>query len=257
MSIEKIAEKTGFSAATVRRRIKLCDLNQNTLKAVSSRQISLEDFERLHKIEDPTVRDRALSEIGTANFNNKFEAALNEQVKKKKIEEWKRLCREYGMTEISKTASENYKIYDNVFAIYTGEPDREELAKKLDGKDPTKLCFYISQWCHLQVRRKKDSSIIEAADEKERKQKMEEQEREASCSSLKEAFERAYLLRSQFIEKYSDIEAKKHILDVLQMGVDANACGNTYVNMPSFCILAGYREQELKEMKDKPWGMSA
>jgi len=252
MSTDKIAEKTGFSAATVRRRLKLCDLNQEILKDVSHRQISIEDFERLHKIEDPKLRDQALAEIGTANFNNKCAAALDEQEKRKKIEEWKRLCREAGMTEISKTDAENYKIYDSVFAIYTGEPDREELAKKLDGKDPTQLCFYVSQWCHVQVKRKKDAATIEESDEKERKSKMEEQARTASCAALKEAFERAYLLRSQFIEKYSDLEAKKHILDILQMGVDANACGNSYVDMTKFCVLAGYREQELKEMSGHP-----
>lgn len=252
MSMDKIAEKTGFSVATVRRRLKLCDLNQDTLKNVSHRQISMEDFERLYKIEDPTLRDKALAEIGTANFNYTCSSALHEQEKKKKIEKWKQLCREAGMTEISKKASENYKIYDNVFSIYTGEPDREELAKKLDGKDPTELFFCVDQYCYVQVRRKKDSSVIEEADEKERQRKVEEQERTASCAALKEAFERAYLLRSQFIEKYSDLEAKKHILDILQMGVDANACGNSYVDMTKFCVLAGYREQELKEMSGRP-----
>ena len=253
MSTEKIAEKTGFSAATVRRRLKLCDLNQETLKKVSARQISMDDFERLHKIEDPNLRDQALAEIGTANFNSKCEAALHEQEKKKKIKAWRQLCLEAGMTEISKKASENYKVYDNVCGIYTPDnPDRKELAKKLDGKNPTELCFHVDQWGYVQIRKKKASAAIEEADEKERQGKIEAQKREEACNDLKEAFERAYHLRFYFIKRYGDLEAKRHVLDILQMGADANRYGYNHVDMKTFHTFHGYSEQDLNEMAGSP-----
>lgn len=43
-SVEQIAEKSGFSKATVRRRLKMAELDSDTLKEVSSRQLSLSDL---------------------------------------------------------------------------------------------------------------------------------------------------------------------------------------------------------------------
>lgn len=46
-SVEGISEKTGFSATTVRRRLKMAELDPKTLKEVSERQLTLGDFDRL------------------------------------------------------------------------------------------------------------------------------------------------------------------------------------------------------------------
>lgn len=67
-SVEEIAAKSGFSKATVRRRVKMLELDQGTLKTVSERQLSLTDFDELAKIEDTKARNACLSEIGTSNF---------------------------------------------------------------------------------------------------------------------------------------------------------------------------------------------
>ncbi len=251
MSTDKIAEKTGFSTATVRRRLKLCDLNQDTLQKVSCRQISMDDFDRLYNIEDPNVRDEILSEIGTANFNNRCAAAEQEQEKKKKIAAWRKLCLESGMTEISKKAAEDYNRYDSVFSIYACKPNHEELAKKLDGKDTKELYFCVDQWSYVHVRRKKDPAVIKTNNEKENRKKQEAHDRVDACAVLKDAFERAYRLRFNFIMRYSDQEAKRHLIDILQMGIDTNQWGND-VDMNIFSFLAGYQEQELEEMKGYP-----
>ena len=59
-SIEEISEKTGFSETTIRRRIKMNELDADKLKEVSERQISIADLDRLSKLEDLTVRNRVL-----------------------------------------------------------------------------------------------------------------------------------------------------------------------------------------------------
>lgn len=251
MSIDNIAEKTGFSAATVRRRMKLCDLNQEILKDVSQRQISLEDFERLYKIEDPKLRDQALSEIGTANFSAKCEKALQDQEKAKTVAERKQICLSLGMTEISKTAANDNDRYTHVCYCYS-EPFRENIIEKLGDHDPKTLSFNVDHYGNTSIRKKKDDTVIAAETEKKQAKTNESLKRDECVNALNEAFALAYRLRSQFIEKYSDMEAKKHILDILQMGVDANACGNSGVDMKKFCELAGYREQELKEMSGLP-----
>lgn len=51
-SMDEIAEKSGFSKTTVRKRLEIAKLDSTTLKKVSSRQLTLGDFDELAKIED-------------------------------------------------------------------------------------------------------------------------------------------------------------------------------------------------------------
>lgn len=78
-SVEEIAEKSGFSKSTVRRRVKMMELDQTTLKEVSDRQLSLADFDKLAQIEDISARNEVLRAIGTSNFNMEFERRFKAQ----------------------------------------------------------------------------------------------------------------------------------------------------------------------------------
>lgn len=78
-TVENIVEKTGFSKTTVKRRLKMAELDPNTLKEVSSRQLSLGDFDRLAQIENIDERNECLKHIGTANFNIEAERRLKKQ----------------------------------------------------------------------------------------------------------------------------------------------------------------------------------
>lgn len=80
-SIEEIANKSGFSTTTVRRRIKMCELDQNRLKTISAeRQLSLTDFDELAKIEDINQRNKLLEKLGTSDFNYSLKEALHKQI---------------------------------------------------------------------------------------------------------------------------------------------------------------------------------
>ncbi len=78
-SVDTISDKTGFSQTTVRRRLKMMELNQDKLKEVSSRQISLTDFDRLAEIESLEKRNEVLESIGTNNFEQNITWALKQQ----------------------------------------------------------------------------------------------------------------------------------------------------------------------------------
>lgn len=84
-TIDEIAEKTGFSQTTVRRRVKMTELDQAVLKEVSERQISLADFDRLAQIEDISARNKCLESIGTANFAQNVTSQLRQQSIKKNL----------------------------------------------------------------------------------------------------------------------------------------------------------------------------
>ena len=100
-TIETVAEKTGFSTSTIRRRLKMAELDAETLKSVSDRQISLSDFDTLAKIDDLKTRNKVLEEIGTNNFRISVERAISNQNLKKNLPKAKKWLKELGAKEMS------------------------------------------------------------------------------------------------------------------------------------------------------------
>lgn len=93
-SVEEISDKSGFSQSTVRRRLKIAELDHGKLHTVAhdaNRQLRLDDFERLEKVEDLTERNNVLMSIGTAEFDRTLnKAVMLQEVAKNKpaILEW-------------------------------------------------------------------------------------------------------------------------------------------------------------------------
>ena len=76
---ESIAEKTGFSKKTVKRRLEMARLDQRILKEVSQRQLSLADFDKLSQLDSVEERNACLQFIGTGNFNQTIQRQLKKQ----------------------------------------------------------------------------------------------------------------------------------------------------------------------------------
>ena len=93
-TVEEIEEKFGFSKTTVKRRLKMAELDQKVLKEVSTRQLSLLDFDKLAQIEDIDARNKCLETIGTADFNRNVEGRLRKQNIKKKLPAIKKILKE-------------------------------------------------------------------------------------------------------------------------------------------------------------------
>lgn len=246
MSAERIAEKTGFSATTVRRRLKLCDLNQDTLKEVSGRQINMADFERLDKIDDPKMRNDALKEIGTANFNSKCYAAEQELQKKKKKEAWRKICKEAGLIEVSENTGNKRDKYNYVTGVYGDTPCREQIEKYIN--DGRTLYFYVDRWGYLYiVSRKDDENSITPEQQKAQEA---EQKREAIRAALKEAFERAFKLRYDFINSFTENKAKKCVPEIMRFAACANICHGGDFDNELFWKLMGGTEERWEELED-------
>ena len=79
-TVEEIAEKSGFSASTVRRRVKWMELDQKKFKQVTDeRQISITDLDSLSQIEDLAARNECLEKIGTKDFDMAVQKAVKRQ----------------------------------------------------------------------------------------------------------------------------------------------------------------------------------
>lgn len=150
-SVEEIAERSGFSQTTVRRRLEIAKLDQETLKQVTSdegRQITLGDFDQLSEIDDLALRNRALESIGTQNFSWSLNRAKQEDVAKKKLPPVMELLKEHGAQEIDSTEAhgrkyESLRDKDGVYfgSLYLAGGDKLKLPKDKAIKDVP--IFYV------------------------------------------------------------------------------------------------------------------
>lgn len=165
-SMEQIAEKSGFSKTTVRKRLEIAKLDQKTLKRVSERQLSIGDFDELAKIDDIGVRNKLLSSMGTANFKNELQTALKNQQFEQRLKEWlevirtfatedpeanyqnRQYVRNYGYYNMSSdvvvpedvgTRKYYYKISSRQVDIYTDKDLEKEAADKAAREENARL----------------------------------------------------------------------------------------------------------------------
>ena len=83
-SAGEIADKTGFGETTVRRRIKMAEMDADLLKKVceegeKERQVTLLDFDRLAQVESIESRNELLKDIGASNFEWRLSRVLKVQ----------------------------------------------------------------------------------------------------------------------------------------------------------------------------------
>lgn len=116
--VDSVAEKTGFSTTTVRRRLKMAELDEETLKEVSERQVSLLDFDRLAKIESLDERNKLLKSMGKYEFNVAFERAFAYQESSKKLPTMKAYLKKVQAKKISWSESYGGKYNRAIERVY-------------------------------------------------------------------------------------------------------------------------------------------
>ncbi len=119
-SISDVVKKTGFSESTVRRRLKLAELDEKAFRESQTRQPTLEDYEKLNAINNIDKRNELLSQIGTKNFENALTSAKQEQI------------REENKAQIMKKLQGFAEYVEGIYSIplgytYVAGPDIEKL----------------------------------------------------------------------------------------------------------------------------------
>ena len=197
-SVETISEKTGFSQSTIRRRLKIAELDKNTLKTVSARPLSLMDFEKLSEIKDLDKRNEVLKHIGTNNFNSQLSFALNTQKEQEQQNQWREILGGYNLKEL--TGGERYSgkyRYQKGFPYHAKEKD-------IQVHITDEIKYFSFQYGSVDLY--SDKPITEMNEEED---DQEELKREEAKEALDRAFEIAYELRYDFIKDFSKDKAKK------------------------------------------------
>ncbi len=202
-TVKSIAEKSGFSPQTVKRRAKLCELDQEKLQKVSYRQISVDELDRLNRIEDPKIRNMLLDFIGTPNFNNQCRRELDAQNRRNLEKRWRKVLTAAGLKEINYHrdcfGNTTYKCSKRPYLSCTSISPSDYVRAKDEE-------FFAFNYGSVYFRR-------EATPEErkgEARDTVRQRERQYAQELLKEATARMFHLRRDFVFSVSEAQAKSH-----------------------------------------------
>ncbi len=196
-SVEQISDKTGFSPTTVRRRLKLCELDQDKLKTVSSRQISITDLDKLSKIDSITERNKVLEAIGTNNFESSLANTIKSQNIRKMLPVAKETVKKLKAKKISYSETYGGKYQSLGQTIYLNEWDGVTIPVKAD--ETRKLYYFLDEsWGKFgfYVESPKRKPVKRPAEEIERKKRMN-----AAWDELESKTDLYYKLRLDFVKE--------------------------------------------------------
>lgn len=221
-TVAEVAEKTGFSESKIRRRVKLCELDEEAFKESQIRQPTLQDYDRLNQIKDIDVRNELLTSIGTNNFDNLLYSVVKKQETDEEKEKIEKLCLEHGMTKVQGfTEIPNDYDYMGIFAL-------KDLVGK-DFADGRKRYFYFAYSSNIYI-------YVEALKKQEKndpeveKRKLEEQRWDELVEQVEEIDERCEALRRGFMldTNFNDSSKKQELVKFIVAQVAAEASNREY-----------------------------
>ena len=202
-SIDEIARKSGFSQTTVRRRVKLLELDQEKFKASVSRGANLMDYMDLDKIEDPELKNEVLEAVGTNNFRQKLASAIETEKSRKLIAERVQALSAFA-TQVEKVDHSTMRYVRNY-----GTWNKKDEVTRPDDADTVAYFFCVGMHqVDLYRQIVEEPEDAEAAARAERI-KAELERRHAELETISRA---AYQARYAFIKDFSS--AKKNVTTV-------------------------------------------
>ncbi|RCX20903.1 ParB family chromosome partitioning protein [Anaerobacterium chartisolvens] len=211
-TVNDISQKTGFSYSTVRRRVKLLELDSDKLKASVERGATLMDYAELDKIQDVDLKNKVLDKIGTPNFKWELQQAVDGEKREANIA--------LTISQLEKFATQvnNSAGLQQVKTYYTSAGNNPEVTAP-DDTDTVEYFFEASKHGYITLYKKgsqtaASASSTEAEDEKYENEKYKE--RQQRSTALGEITKRAYQLRRTFVKEISSTKAKKNTAIIIE-----------------------------------------
>ena len=246
----EISDMTGFSRTTVKRRVKMAELDQETLQKVGA-QLTMDDLDQLAKIRDLEKRNALLKEAGTSSFKWKVDDAITEQ----KREENYQLIREIllqagyiekstnGMSDFWKTCE--YLPFETRIILANYEAGQNVLPEDPAGE---RQVYFYKDYSHVRFWAEKqqaeETEEAEPTEENIEKQKKLDEAQEA-WERLEEIENHARESRDSFI---ADLTVKqKDGRKAMEWMIQALTVTNNADNWISR-ILPDYEDEELEKL---------
>lgn len=206
-SVDDIARKSGFSTTTVRRRVKLLELDREKFKKSEERGVSLYEYMELDKLKSQERKNEMLDYIGTENFKYKLKQAIDAEEAEEKRQAWIRLLSSFA------TQVDDRVGYRTVKSSYvSNKPDME----CPDDADSVEYFFNIEKWGYIALMVKEtQKSLSPEEEEAEREEQLKQNRRNADQKALSDATARAYELRADFVVTVSAAAIKKCLADIV------------------------------------------
>ena len=248
---EQIGEMTGFSRTTVRRRVKMAELDQETLQKVGA-QLTMEDLDKLAKIRDLDKRNELLKEAGSSNFKWKIENAVTEQKKEDNYQQIRAIllqarCIEKstdGMHDFWKT--NEYLPYESRINLEKYEAGQNVLPEDPAGE--RQLYFYKEWGCVRFWAEKQPTEDQE--DEEQTEEQIEKQKRldeaQAAWTKLEEIEQHADESRGEFLKTLS-VKQKDNRKALEWMIIALVATNNTEAAVE---LLPDYDNEDIEQLPE-------
>lgn len=232
-SVEQIAEKSGFSQTTVRRRVKLLDLNPEKFKESEKRGATLQDYVELEKIEDPELKNEVLGTIGTANFRDALKKAIANEKLRHRMAQWEADLKGFALKiEKRDYVGECLTRMDYVRA-YASWLRKDEAVECPEDAGEVEY-FYLVKSDQIDLYREHRE---QGETEEERQRKEKDQVRRRVKAELKEITDRHYSMRVEFVSDFSAI--KKHLIEICKYAASVIAGDGEYGRKEIDAELAG------------------
>ena len=208
-TVESIAKDSGFSQSTIRRRVKLLELDPDKFRKSEARGATLQDYLELERIEDRELKNRARDEIGTANFRDALKKAIEDDKLKKRLAQWEADVSSFA-TKIEKRGYVgDTEVPMDYYANYHRWNQRSEVERPAD-TDTVDYYYTISDTEIYVYKDHQDRT--ETEEDIERRER--EQEFERAGDELEETTERHFALRSEFVSSFG--AAKRNALLIMK-----------------------------------------
>lgn len=229
-TVKQLSKDTGFSQATIKNRLEWAKLDKKEFEKASARQISMADLNKLSNIKDVALRNKALKDMGTRNFESTYQDCVKAEAFSEAKAQWLDLLKTFAkeMPEEDRGQTWNKYSYVRNLSKWNIVP-----LEKPDDADTVEY-FYVEKETDVSLYKRK-------ADDQSREETQEQKatrEREAREKDKREQFkslaEKHFMMRTEFVDSLDpDTEGIKdiwefvaeHLMEILMSGyMDINLC---------------------------------
>ncbi len=192
-SVKEIADRSGFSESTIRRRVKLLDLDRDKLKAAELRGGTLQDYAELDKIKDSGLKNQVLESIGTRDFDNKLARAIEVERKQAILSLWE--------AEVNQWATRVEAPDGGMSYVTSYNPSYDKEAKKPKLPAGTELFYTFSNgniYIYKKLQKTKEKKAPDEELNKAYNRRVEERR-----AQLNEVADRHRCLRERFVKGFA------------------------------------------------------
>jgi ParB family chromosome partitioning protein len=231
-TVNDISRRTGFSETTVRRRVKLLELDSKKFKAAVDRGATLMDFAELEKIQNLELRNKVLDKIGTPNFKWDLQAAID----KEKAE-----ANAAKIVAVLETFAKKTTDTSNLQYVKGYGASQGSIVEVPEDAETEEYFYTVSgNWFTLYKARPQTEANTAEAERRKRQQECR--------AALEEITKRAYQLRRKFVKEISNTTAKKNIGHVIEYSIRAMIDGYVGVELDDYIEFLGIEVDEDAEL---------